>query len=866
MRSQSLSQTMALVIATSFLIASVSLGQQKPRPVLPQQPLRTEVPAQKSGNTKTETVTSPSGKWEVGDSSTITESIVAEKDTPLLSSDGAEPTMRIALATDVSAATVSTNGHLMKAADLAQTSVPLNVARVRVESHLLGPLPAASNEYFGLRIAGLNSRTEAEEQAKLIRDGTSEQSQVVLDDATQTWGLLVGSRRTEEEAEATQARLEAAGFEAAVIDFRNSGTAERLSPSSAANRSGPSPLRSNASLITANAAGQKPASTPSSVATSRSIGPPTTAKPPVTNSVRLASRPSLPTRELVASAVGVGRLFSTSAPVVFGSDDEAKFPVRFNEKPYRGRIEVFANSRGLLTVVNVIGLEDYVRGVVANELSPGGYPAIEALKAQAIAARTYALKNRGQFMSQGYDLLPTTRSQVYRGLSSEQPLSTRAVDETRGMVATYLGQPINALYTSTCGGRTEDAGNIFNQAVPYLRARECSVEGKAAFLPFTIKSSREPVALQEEQHLPLVRAAAMLSVHNFGSLVSRISDSWLSSPASTAEVRTWLSSAAVLARQSLPLLPDDVNRPPAFATALSAAAFGASRGDTLLNDADVEYLLPLRDAQEVPTASRPDVALLVRDGYLSVFPDMTLRPRETMSRARVLYAISRLLESRGFLQAQKGTARPAADGTLVLRSAKGKDQPIRVSPDVYLFRLLGDSAYSVRSVALVGGEPVTFHVNAGGLVDYLEVRPAPNGASADRFSPFTNWTSELSLNAVRARLSRAAQSIGSIVNLRVAARGLSRRVTDLEVVGTDGIAHVRGGRIRSALGLREQLFVIDRKYDADGRVTGFVFTGRGWGHGVGMCQVGAFGLARQGWKYEQILKAYYTGIELTKVY
>src|SRR5207253_3299840 len=127
----------------------------------------------------------------------------------------------------------------------------------------------------------------------------------------------------------------------------------------------------------------------------------------------------------------------SSARMVFASDDEAHAPVRFGEKPYRGRIEVFANAHGALTVVNVISLEDYVRGVVPNELSPGGYPAIEALKAQAIAARTYALRNRGQFASEGYDLLPTTRSQVYRGLSSEHPLSSRAVDETRGLIATY---------------------------------------------------------------------------------------------------------------------------------------------------------------------------------------------------------------------------------------------------------------------------------------------------------------------------------------------------------------------------------------------------------------------------------------------
>src|SRR5260370_121966 len=94
----------------------------------------------------------------------------------------------------------------------------------------------------------------------------------------------------------------------------------------------------------------------------------------------------------------------------------------------------------------------------------------------------------------------------------------------------------------------------------------------------------------------------------------------------------------------------------------------------------------------------------------------------------------------------------------------------------------------------------------------------------------------------------------------------SRRVIDLEVIGTQGVGHVRGGRIRSALGLKEQLFVIDRVYNENDRVAGFVFTGRGWGHGVGMCQFGAYGLAKQGLTVDQILKTYYTGIELTKLY
>jgi stage II sporulation protein D len=258
--------------------------------------------------------------------------------------------------------------------------------------------------------------------------------------------------------------------------------------------------------------------------------------------------------------------------------------------------------------------------------------------------------------------------------------------------------------------------------------------------------------------------------------------------------------------------------------------------------------------------------MLVREGHLSVYPDAKLRPREPLSRARVLHAIARLLEARNLLQLQKANARPSSDGQVILRSAKGKDQPLRVNPDAFLFRYLGERAYAVSSVSLVGGEPVIYHLALNGQIDYLEVKPAPNGAAADRFSPFSNWTRRMTVGQVQARLARAAKGIGPIVDLRVVSRGSSHRVTDLEIVGTNGTAHVRGGRIRSALGLREQLFVIDREYNESGRITEFTFLGRGWGHGVGMCQVGAYGLAKQGWTAEHILKAYYSNIQLTRIY
>ena len=116
------------------------------------------------------------------------------------------------------------------------------------------------------------------------------------------------------------------------------------------------------------------------------------------------------------------------------------------------------------------------------------------------------------------------------------------------------------------------------------------------------------------------------------------------------------------------------------------------------------------------------------------------------------------------------------------------------------------------------------------------------------------------------RADAPAADVGTLLDLRVRRRGVSGRVLDLEVVGTSGTAHVRGGRVRSALKLREQLFVIDREYDEAGRVSKFTFQGRGWGHGVGMCQVGAYGLARAGLSYEKILKSFYTGVSVTKLY
>jgi stage II sporulation protein D len=730
-----------------------------------------------------------------------------------------EPVMRIALSTGTGAATISTTAQLVAVSDLADANQTLAATRVRVESRMLTPSRPVSDHSYEMTLAAALSREEADRLSESVRQNADEQTQVVAD-STDKWRVVI-QKETTAQVEETRAKLDDAGFEVLAVK----DTQKQIAGNSNAN----SP----------------------------------TASPAAANKLKYTARAASPTRELIAFGRGAAPSLRSSAPLVFGSSDEKNAPVRFNDKPYRGKIEVFANTHGSVTVVNVIGLEDYVRGVVPNELS---YPALEALKAQAIAARTYAVKNRGQFASEGFDLLPTTRSQVYRGLTSETSLTSQAVDQTRGVIATYNGEPINALYTSTCGGRTEDAGNIFNEAVPYLRGRECAVEGKAAFAPFTIKSSRDLFEIKDERDLGYARDVALLAVSGFNLPVDKVSSSWLSGHLSESEARDWLMTTARLAHVGSFQAAEDITRSPAFSSALMAAVYPDHRADTLLNSADADYLLSFRDGEDVPVANRADVAMLLRDGALSLFADATLRPKEVMPRSHALHAIAHLLESKSLLALQKGTSRPAASGTMILRSNKGKDMPIAVNGEVFLFREFGENLHQMKSLALVGGEPVVFHVSAKGQVDYLEVKPANNGAAADRFSSLSNWTVQMSLGAVQSRLARSVRGIGAITDLRIARQGTSRRVIDLEVVGTQGVAHIRGGRIRSALGLKEQLFVIDRVYNEADRVASFTFTGRGWGHGVGMCQFGAYGLAKQGLNVEQILKTYYTGIELTRLY
>ncbi|HET8902118.1 MAG TPA: SpoIID/LytB domain-containing protein, partial [Holophagaceae bacterium] len=140
---------------------------------------------------------------------------------------------------------------------------------------------------------------------------------------------------------------------------------------------------------------------------------------------------------------------------------------------YRGRIEVAPNRQGTLSVINTVDLETYLRGVVPREMGAWNYPSLEALKAQAVAARTYAVANLGKRAEDGYDLVDTVSDQVYGGSDGEQSLTDTAVQQTAGLIATYGGKPIQALFMADCGGSTVDVSWVFGGEAPYLKAATC---------------------------------------------------------------------------------------------------------------------------------------------------------------------------------------------------------------------------------------------------------------------------------------------------------------------------------------------------------------------------------------------------------
>lgn len=168
-------------------------------------------------------------------------------------------------------------------------------------------------------------------------------------------------------------------------------------------------------------------------------------------------------------------------PILLIADSDAYFMgtgstpvVDLGARSYRGIIDFIHNSDGTITAVNVIDLEEYLYGVVASEI-PSSYE-YEAIKAQACAARTYALYKWNRESDIGYDICDSTHCQAYMGYDYEDSTTRQAVIDTEGELIYYNGSPIEALFFSSSGGYTEDAVNVWGTDVAYLKAVDDSQE------------------------------------------------------------------------------------------------------------------------------------------------------------------------------------------------------------------------------------------------------------------------------------------------------------------------------------------------------------------------------------------------------
>ena len=524
-----------------------------------------------------------------------------------------------------------------------------------------------------------------------------------------------------------------------------------------------------------------------------------------------------------------GRSDERTSPVALARADGG--PVPFAESSYRGTILVRATARGTLHVINRVSLEDYLKGVVPAEMGPRVYDEVEALEAQAVAARTYALKRRGDFAAEGYDLCATPRCQVYGGVAVEQPLSSRAVDETAGEVLVFDGKLADTLFTSTCGGKTENGADVFTTAAsprPYLVSVVCSGE-----TPVTVPG--RPVAKGT------ARTTTLLGARGRALLASLGMDP---TPAGVVAARN-----AVRARLGLPPRSGAHALWPASAYAEIVEAGGF--GNAALLTEEVE-----RD--EAPAAWSPKArtawALLSRfqlAGGAALPTSRALQPEE----AAGLWA--GLLARLGDFEELEGRLVGVSGDEIVVRGPKGK-----VSYPLAPAALLTGSAEALTPVGVLHaypGDRVRVFVRGGRAVGLVRP-PAPASGTYERESAWIHWTRRFTGEELAGKLrERDPSRTGTVAKkVEVLGRGVSGRAKHVRVTTDAGAVSLTGLEIRFALGLPETLFTVASGKDEKGAPV-FTFYGRGWGHGVGLCQTGAFGMALSGRTHAEILARYYPG-------
>jgi stage II sporulation protein D len=513
--------------------------------------------------------------------------------------------------------------------------------------------------------------------------------------------------------------------------------------------------------------------------------------------------------------------------------------VSLDEKPYRGSLLVFTNPRGTLNLVNRVDLDQYLYGVVPAEMGPKRYDEIEALKAQAVAARTYALAHRGQFESEGYDLCATPKCQAYSGLSAEDPLSSGAVDSTRGLVLASGGTFADALFVSTCGGRTENVENVFiGEAAPYLVSVECGE------LATTRLAGARPRRSPPSGWSALEWRGDVLVHHSSRRRGRGGRAAWVETAQRFAGIDRKAAPAASLA--------------PAAVYPSIVQAFELSDARALhMGAREQRYYSEFPPATgRLTGAARDAYAFLLRFrlGAAELLPPADRSLSEEEYAGLLFSAAVRLLgvtEVSGKFLSREGA-------NVWARTAEGR-VGLPVDPDLPLARRIGDRWFASSALTLRAGDRLRWW-KRGSQVLALWVELDPAGPSFERESSWTEWVRRASGRELARRM--AARVAGTEVrDLVVTKRSPSGRVIEMRVVTDAAEITLKGFDVRQALEVPEMLFTFSTTRGPQGEVE-FVFLGRGWGHGVGLCQNGAYGMALAGSSYDAILRHYYPGVEI----
>ena len=426
-------------------------------------------------------------------------------------------------------------------------------------------------------------------------------------------------------------------------------------------------------------------------------------------------------------------------------------------------------SDGNITVINYVGLEDYVKGVLPYEIDPD-WPA-EAQKAQAVCARSFAL-GTSKHADEGYDLCNTTNCQVYLGANLATAASDAAVDATKGEYLTYDGEPVIGYFFSSDGGATEDAANVWGGDYPYLQGKEDPYE--------TYDSSWSVTLTADEVRQKLVSAG-----YSIGTV----------------------ANVEVTRRTDT----DNVNEVTVTDTTGKQVVIQRDDCRTVFGLDSIRYTItPNEDTRTSVSSSQPQSTSLT---------------------------------------ASPSTHKVTVDGDAV-------------APQGY--NINGNNYYKLRDIAyILNGTGKQFNVTWDGANNRIVLTPG---------EAYEEVGGEMA-SSVSAEIQNITPSDSAIV-----IDGRTVSLTGYRINGNNYyMLRDVGEALSFSVGYENQTVLItsvaadpeegqggtdeQEQPQASGAVS-YTFDGSGWGHSVGMSQWGAYAMAEQGFSYDEILKFYFTGIEI----